>query len=88
VKQWVTFHGFALNVATDLRPFELIVPCGISGVTMTSIARELGRQDHEALLAEAGAQVLTAFVGTFGYAGVDPIEEIALVTTLGREATA
>lgn len=42
VKQWVTFHGFALNVSTDLDYFGLIVPCGIEGVTMTSIRRELG----------------------------------------------
>lgn len=40
VKQWVTFHGFALNVTTDLSLFDLIVPCGLSGVTMTSVARE------------------------------------------------
>jgi lipoate-protein ligase B len=88
VKQWVTFHGFALNVATDLRPFELIVPCGIPGVTMTSIARELGRRDHEALQTEARARVVTALVGTFGYAGVDAIDEIPLLTAMGREATA
>jgi len=42
VKQWVTFHGFALNVTTDLRRFDAIVPCGIEGVKMTSVARELG----------------------------------------------
>ncbi len=42
VKQWVTFHGFALNVTTALDLFDLIVPCGIEGVTMTSIAREAG----------------------------------------------
>ncbi|HQR17467.1 MAG TPA: lipoyl(octanoyl) transferase LipB [Gemmatimonadales bacterium] len=42
VKQWVTFHGFALNVSTDLSFFDLIVPCGIDGVRMTSVARELG----------------------------------------------
>jgi lipoate-protein ligase B len=88
VKQWVTFHGFALNVATDLRPFELIVPCGIAGVTMTSVAQELGRRDHEPLLAEARAQVVTALVGAFGYAGVDPIEDVALAATPGRETTA
>ena len=40
VKQWVTFHGFALNVTTDLSHFDLIVPCGLTGVTMTSVARE------------------------------------------------
>ncbi len=42
VKQWVTLHGFALNVTTDLSLFDLIVPCGIHGVTMTSIATERG----------------------------------------------
>jgi len=40
-RDWVTWHGFALNVNTDLRYFDLIVPCGISGVTMTSVAREV-----------------------------------------------
>ena len=43
VKQWVTFHGFALNVTTDLGLFDLIVPCGIPDVEMTSVARETGR---------------------------------------------
>lgn len=42
VKRWVTFHGFALNVTTDLARFSAIVPCGIDGVDMTSVARELG----------------------------------------------
>ena len=41
-RDWVTWHGFALNVTTDLSYFDLMVPCGIPGVEMTSIARELG----------------------------------------------
>ena len=40
-RDWVTWHGFALNVSNDLSFFDLIVPCGLSGVTMTSIGREL-----------------------------------------------
>jgi lipoate-protein ligase B len=40
-RDWVTWHGFALNVNTDLSYFDYIVPCGIDGVVMTSVAREL-----------------------------------------------
>jgi lipoate-protein ligase B len=39
-RDWVTWHGFALNVSTDLSYFDLIVPCGIVGVEMTSIEKE------------------------------------------------
>lgn len=44
VRHWITMHGFALNVCGDLSPFAQIVPCGISDVTMTSIAKETGRE--------------------------------------------
>lgn len=43
VRQWLTMHGFALNVCGDLSPFARIVPCGITNVTMTSMERESGR---------------------------------------------
>jgi lipoyl(octanoyl) transferase len=67
VKQWVTFHGFALNVTTDLSLFDLIVPCGISGVTMTSVARERPDEtvDPVALWAETRAGVIAAFGEVF-----------------------
>jgi lipoate-protein ligase B len=41
VSRGVTTHGLAVNVDNDLQPFEWIVPCGIEGVAMTSLAREL-----------------------------------------------
>jgi lipoate-protein ligase B len=41
-RDWVTWHGFALNVSTDLSFFDLIVPCGIDGVVMTSLEKETG----------------------------------------------
>lgn len=43
VSRRVSYHGFALNVTTDLSDFELIVPCGLSGVRMTSIEKLLQR---------------------------------------------
>lgn len=43
VEKWVTSHGFALNANTDLAGFDLIIPCGLRGKGVTSIARELGR---------------------------------------------
>jgi lipoyl(octanoyl) transferase len=49
VSKGVTTHGFAINVNNDLQPFQWIVPCGIEGCLVTSLARELGEeQDLEA----------------------------------------
>ena len=74
VKQWVSWHGFALNVSTDLAHFERIVPCGIPGVVMTSVAREQGAGSREQLWDESVAAVVTGFQNVFG---VDPIPTTA-----------
>lgn len=62
-RQWVTWHGFALNVTTDLSYFGLMVPCGIPGVDMTSISRE--RPELAVDVVAAAAAVTTAFAQHF-----------------------
>ena len=41
---WVSMHGFAFNISTDLSYFEHIIPCGIQGKSVTSLEKELGRK--------------------------------------------
>ena len=79
MRQWVTWHGFALNVTTDLTPFSLIVPCGIPDVVMTSVAKELEARRHGGTEArdlghEAREAVVEAFVRTFGFSGAETVE--------------
>ena len=67
VKQWVTWHGFALNVTTDLSQFDRIIPCGIAGVDMTSVERDGGRgTGEESLWGQAVGAVIRGFERAFG----------------------
>jgi lipoate-protein ligase B len=66
VRRWVTLHGFALNVQPDLEWFTAIVPCGLAGVDMTSIARELdGGKVAETLMAKARCAVVRSLATVF-----------------------
>ncbi len=64
VRRWVTLHGFALNATIDLAGFEVIVPCGLADVEMTSVARELG-VGPLGLDKRVRAAVEAAFLATF-----------------------
>ena len=72
VRRWVTWHGFALNVDVDLSGFEHIVACGLSGVEMTSVARELGETAPEPLASVARTAVGECMQDCFAQAEVDP----------------
>ncbi len=67
-RQWVTWHGFALNVTTDLSYFDLMVPCGLPGVDMTSVEREMrdaAASGVPAIPGDLGAAVRSAVVAAF-----------------------
>ena len=66
VKQWVTWHGFALNVTTDLAHFDRIVQCGIQNVEMTSVQKEVGRGTGEGLWEKSVAAVVEGFEKSLG----------------------
>lgn len=71
ISRWITSHGFALNVSTDLEAFSLIVPCGITDRGVTSIDRLLGRPIP---MSEVEAAVVRAFCDVFDREiGSDPI---------------
>jgi lipoyl(octanoyl) transferase len=63
VERWVTSHGFALNVSTDLAAFAQIIPCGLPDRRVTSLERESGRRVP---LGEARTAVLESFGRIFG----------------------
>jgi lipoate-protein ligase B len=72
IEQWITYHGFALNVDPNLMHFELIVPCGIRDKAVTSMARILNRLLE---IAEVRDQVAARFAEVFDVQLVDVTRE-------------
>lgn len=68
VRNWVSYHGFALNVEPDLGFFDLIHPCGLRGVRMTSLRERLGPRSPT--MAAARRAVAGRLARRLGYAGV------------------
>lgn len=66
--RWVTMHGFALNVTTDLGYFDHIIPCGIRGKNVTSMKAELGKEIHKE---EIRSKILKHFKKVFAANFVD-----------------
>jgi lipoyl(octanoyl) transferase len=82
-RDWVTWHGFALNVSTDLSYFDLMVPCGLAGVTMTSVSRELGAS---APALATVAEIVAASFGEIFSREPSPLEPDALSSLLAAPA--
>lgn len=63
--RWVTMHGFALNVNTDMRYFEYIIPCGIKDKAVTSLSRELERKLTDEEVQEVKMKIKNHFADVF-----------------------
>jgi lipoyl(octanoyl) transferase len=89
LSRWVTSHGFAYNVSTDLRYFDLIVPCGIAGKRATSLEKLLGRRVEMREIAPRIAEQLGEIFGLQLRAGdrgavealLQPLEEQSALAT-------
>lgn len=66
IRKWVTYHGFALNVSTNLDYFELILSCGITDVRITSIGSWLGNEES-IKMDDVVRSVIKNFMGVFGF---------------------
>lgn len=68
VSRWVTMHGFAFNVNTDLKLFNGIIPCGISDKDVTSLSKELNK---EVSLKEVKEKIIHHFMNEFQYQQIE-----------------
>ncbi len=85
VRSWVSYHGFALNVSPDLGYFDLIHPCGLRGVRMTSLRERLGPRTPT--LAAARRTVAGLLARRLGYAGTRRVPAGVVRTLASRIET-
>jgi len=71
VSRWVTMHGFAFNINTDLSMFDGIIPCGIKEKDVTSLSKELGR---EVDIQEVKQKLVQHFQNVFGYTNYKSVQ--------------
>jgi len=64
VRRWITYHGFALNVNTDLSYFDMIIPCGIPGAKITSMQKLLGEREDVNMI-KVESSIINAFSRVF-----------------------
>jgi lipoyl(octanoyl) transferase len=68
VRRWITMHGFALNVSSDLAGFQHITPCGLTGVRMTSLSLEIETEVSMRAVRELAAQIIPRELGVHQFA--------------------
>jgi len=78
VSRWITMHGFAFNVNTNLDLFNGIIPCGIQGKSVTSLSKELNRTIE---IQEVKEKLLAKFKDVFGYTKIISVQEEDLFQT-------
>ncbi|MFA6597679.1 MAG: lipoyl(octanoyl) transferase LipB [Ignavibacteriaceae bacterium] len=72
ISNWISMHGFAFNVNTDLQLFNGIIPCGITNKEVTSLAKELGK---EVSIEEVKEKLLKNFIEVFQYGTIETAQK-------------